>query len=68
MIQPQTLLKLDTPRIPQHHIQALPSPQPHDMLHIQPTPMQIAGKRPPKRVRITCSHWSSLSEVVAYLP
>ena len=53
MIQLQTLLKFHAPRIPQHHIQALPSPQPHYMLHIQPTPMQITRKRPPERVRIT---------------
>ena len=67
MIQPQTLLKFHTPCIPQHHVQALPSPQPHDMFHVQPTPMQITGKRPPECMRIACSHRSSLSEVVAYL-
>jgi len=65
-IQPQTLLKLHTPGIPQHHVQALPPSHPHYMLDIYPSPVQIGSKCSPKHVRIACFHWSSLSEVVAY--
>ena len=53
MIQPQTLLKPDAPGISHHHIQTLPPTQSHDMLHIQPRPVQIRGKRSPERMRIT---------------
>jgi len=53
LIQLQTLLKLHTPRIPQHHIKAFPSPKPHNMLHIQSSPMQVTGEGSPERVRVT---------------
>ena len=36
LIQPQALLPLHTPRIPQHHIQALPPTKSHNMLNVQP--------------------------------
>ena len=47
-VHPQTLLPLHAPRITQHHVQALPAPQPHDMLHVQPrsvpTDRQVTGQ------------------------
>jgi hypothetical protein len=48
---PQTLLKLHTPRVPDHHIQTLPPTKPHDMLHIQTCPMQVRREGPPEGMR-----------------
>ena len=52
-IELETILESDRPSISLYHIQALSSPQPHYILHIQPTPMQIRSKRSPERMPIT---------------
>ena len=41
LIHLQAILKLHTPGISHHHLQRLPSPQPHNMLYVHPLPMQI---------------------------